>query len=241
MFAKLKAKLLKQGISEAKKYVRKLWLEQVFKIMNKPWYTKFMKDYLPKIRFSLYYSLPSNERFHNWGPLLNDLQSKIKAGDIILTIDEKKLTSLIIGKATASFSKDKSEDSFVPGHAALVVATEGDYQVAEMTHLNFTKSTVSDVLYQSTRVVVLRCDAFDENYVQNVLVPTCNTFTDKVYDQRFQQGIQELICSELVYFADKERRLDVNLDPVLGFNPYISPVGLYKAKNCKVIWDSNKI
>jgi hypothetical protein len=44
----------------------------------------------------------------------------------------------------------------------------------------------------------------------------------------------------LVYFADKERRLVVNLDPILGFKPYISPIGLYKAKNCFVVWDSNE-
>jgi hypothetical protein len=52
-------------------------------------------------------------------------------------------------------------------------------------------------------------------------------------------GLEALSCAELIYMYDFERRLDIKLDPVVGTEPYISPMGLYNAKNCTVVWDSD--
>lgn len=192
---------------------------------------------MPYLRVSTYYALPSNPHYEKWGALAERGYEKLQPGDIILALDEKKLASIIIGQATAE--EDPNSYPFVPSHAALCVSKNRTFEVAEMTHLDYTKSTWHDVCYEATRVVIIRCDDFDKDYIKNVLIPTSLSFDGKKYDVKFAQGIDELICSELVYFSDKEHRLDVSLDPVLGFQPYISPVGLLKAKNCKVIWDSD--
>jgi len=55
-------------------------------------------------------------------------------------------------------------------------------------------------------------------------------------------GVKALYCSELVYQSDFERRLDVNLEDLAGLGrKYISPDGLYKAKNVRVVWDSDEV
>jgi hypothetical protein len=218
-------------------WLKKVKLNFLFWVMKQKWYQWLMINVVPFLRLSTYYAMPSNENFIKWGPLMRRGYKKIQPGDIILTVDKKKLAAKVIGSATADHVGDHS---FVPSHAALCVAKGEDFEIAEMTHHDFTRSTWEDVCYESTRVVILRCSAFDEYYINEVLIPECLSFKDKKYDTSFSMGVDELICSELVYFADKERRLVVNLDPILGFKPYISPIGLYKAKNCFVVWDSNE-
>jgi hypothetical protein len=219
------------------KKLKKLKMEIIFWIIKQKWYQWLMINVVPFLRFSTYYALPSNNEFLKWGSLCRRGYKHLQPGDIILTVDDKKLGSMVIGGATADHV---GETNFIPSHAALCVGKGEDFEVAEMTHHHFTESAWEDVCFESTRVVILRCKAFDEHYIKEVLIPTCKSFKDKKYDVTFSMGIETLICSELVYFADKERRLIVNLDPILGFKPYISPLGLYKAKNCFVVWDSDE-
>jgi hypothetical protein len=151
----------------------------------------------------------------------------IQPGDIILSVDDKKLTTFLIG---GEFS-----------HAAMCVSKDKKWEVSEMTHTDYTKSTVSDICYEASRVVVLRCRDFDEKYTQAV-VDKCKSFDGVPYDNMFELGVEALSCSELVYEADFERRLDVNLEDVVGLGQlYISPTGLWNSINTTIVVDTDKV
>ena len=130
----------------------------------------------------------------------------------------------------------------IPGdiaHAALCIARDCEWEISEMTHTNYTRSAFFDICKESDRVVILRCKDWDQKYIDAV-VEKCKSFQDATYDISFEMGIKALYCSELVYQADFERRLDVKLDDIVGLGQkYISPTGLLKAKNCDTIWDSD--
>jgi len=149
----------------------------------------------------------------------------LQPGDIIITNDKWKLTSLL-----------------VPGewtHAALCVDKGSEFEVAEMTHTDFTRSTFFDLCRESTRLVILRCVAWDAEYVKKV-IETCLSFKDAEYDIKFEYGVKALYCSELVVSSDVEKRLQASDEDILGLGmKYISPTGIYKAKNVEVVWDSN--
>ena len=52
------------------------------------------------------------------------------------------------------------------------------------------------------------------------------------YDIQFEFGIEALYCSELIYHADEERRLDVDLSDVANLGrKYLSPTGLFNGDN----------
>lgn len=173
---------------------------------------------IPFVRFSMYYTDFTGRQFHQG-------YMKLQTGDIILTKDKRKMTTLLIG---GTFT-----------HAALCVGTTvTDYQVAEMTHHNYSKSYFFDICKESDRVVILRCKDFDSEYIRH-LVEKCKSFQDCKYDVEFDLDVKALYCSELVYQADFERRLQIDLSDIAGLGkPYISPTGLYEARNCVLVYDS---
>lgn len=223
-------------------------------------YNWLMKDVIPYIRFTPYYSLPSNKKFLKWGALANKGYRKLRTGDIILTVDKKKLTTLFIAGATA---KDRKVD-FVPSHAAICTSKDKSFEIAEMTHSDFTKSTWHDVCYESTRVMILRCKKWDQKYIDGMmsLIPE---FESIGYDRMFKMGLESLACSELIYafdsvwnYATKKRisgsqavsqinemeklpdpRINVDLSPVIGKREYISPLAFLLSEDTEIIWDSN--
>ena len=201
----------------------------VGKIMRTTIYNWLLKDIIPYIRFTTYYTHPTNKKFPKWGALANLGYEKLKPGHIILTVDEKKLTTMLISKFTG-------EEGF--SHAAQCISKDGKFEIAEMTHTNFTKSTWYDLCYESTRVVILECAAYDEEYIRDMIEITPE-FENKPYDNLFQMGVEALSCAELCYMYDKDRRMKINLEPVLGSDPYISPMGLYKGTNMTTVWDSD--
>ena len=71
------------------------------------------------------------------------------------------------------------------------------------------------------------------------MIKRTNDFVDKPYDNMFQMGIEALSCAELCYMYDFEKRMLINLEPILGQDPYISPMGLFKGENMTVVWDSD--
>lgn len=152
---------------------------------------------------------------------------KVKNGDFIVVVDNLKLTHFLI---PGEFS-----------HAALVIEKGAEWEVSEMTHHNYTKSTFFDICKEADRVVICRCRDWDDEYVKNVLVPECRSFVDVPYDLTFELGVKSLYCSEMVYQSDVEHRLQCSLEDLAGLGrPYISPVGLYHAKNIDIVWDSDK-
>lgn len=150
----------------------------------------------------------------------------LRPGDIILTDDKWKLTSMLI---PGSWS-----------HAALCVAKDDDFEVAEMTHVNFTKSTFYDICSEATRVAILRCNDWDPVYAEKV-IQACLQFSGVQYDVAFMPGPKALYCSELVYESDFERRLKVDTSDLAGIGiEYVSPDDLWEAGNIEVIWDSGQ-
>jgi len=216
---------------------KKLWYRFLFWLTGTHIYLWAMKRVIPFIRFTPYYALPENKEFKQWGALERRGYKLLQPGDIILCSDKYKFSSLIIGSATKNVAGEKPY--FVPSHVALCVGLGTEFEIAEMTHHDYTKSTWEDVTRGSTRVVIIRCKDWDKQYVEDTIIPMAKSFKNKKYDDRFEMGEATLACSELPYFADLEKRAKVDLSPVLGDRPYITPVGWMLAKNVEIIWDSN--
>jgi hypothetical protein len=199
--------------------MKTIFVRTILWLMQTHLYAFFVKRVLPYIRFSMYYT-----KFH--GYQYCEVYSLLRLGDIILANDPKRLN-----------------DMLTPGeftHAALVVSKDGKWEISEMTHDDYTKSCLFDVCKESERIVVLRCRDFDEEYIRKV-VEKCKSLQDTKYDIEFVLGIKALYCSELVYVSDFENRLQVSLEDLVGLGrPYISPNGLYAAKNCDVVFDSRE-
>ena len=199
-------------------WYKKIWSRFAFWVMESSAYEWVLYYIVPFIRFSFYYtSLRGNHYRAGYAVL--------QAGDIILTRDNWKLTSFII-----------------PGHlihAALCVEKGGDdFEVAEMVRTGYRKSEFYDVCHEADHVVILRCRDWDQEYIKQV-VETCRSFDGLSYDIKFELGIKSLYCSELIVASDPEKRLIVSYEDLIGLGrPYISPMGIYKAKNVDVVWDS---
>ena len=191
----------------------------ILMLMQSRLYSWLLLHVIPYIRFTCYYaSLRGWQYMRGYRFLL--------PGDILLTMDRKKLTTLLI---PGEFS-----------HAALCVDKGTEWEISEMTHTNYTRSCFFDLCKEADRVMILRCEEFDSEYRQNV-IRACKSFENAVYDVRFDLGVTALYCSELVYQSDYEHRLKISLADLVGLDrPYISPTGLARAKNCRVVWDSDK-
>ena len=131
-------------------------------IMNTRAYDYTLKHIIPYIRFSTYYTSLRGWKYHK-------LYKELQPGDVILTIDKKKLTTFLI---PGEFS-----------HAAMCISLDGKWEISEMTHTDYTKSTFFDVCKESDRVVILRCkDCTQENI--NKAIDRCRSFENSVYDNR---------------------------------------------------------
>ena len=181
----------------------------------------FMKDVIWWIRWSLYYATIRGSAYHQG-------YRHLTPGHIVLTVDRKKLTSLLIpGEMT---------------HAALCVGLVRDgapYEIAEMTHTDYTKSHFFDICKEADRVVIMECVDFDADYV-NAMTRRCFSLEGSKYDCEFSLGVEALYCSELIYQSDIGKRLLVSLEDLAGLGrPYISPDGLLFGANLVCIWDSD--
>lgn len=195
----------------------------LIRVMNWSLYTWFLRDVFPYIRYSLYYTKLRGRDYQRGYDIL-------RPGDILLTRDDHKLSTLCI-----------------PGrypHASLCVGRVDrgdDYEVAEMLATGFTKSNFFDLCHEADHVLILRCGDWDADYRAKV-VEKCKTFADSPYDFQFTFGARALYCSELVYQADFERRLKVTTADVLGLGivEYVAPQDILDAPNTYVVWDSDE-
>lgn len=203
------------------KLLSRIWKPIVIGMTNTKAFNWLLIRVIPYIRFTTYYTSLRGWKYHRG-------YEKLRPGDIILAKDKRKLTTVLIG---GEFT-----------HAALCVGLKSEgaqFEVAEMTHHNYTKSDFFDICKESDRVVILECTQFDSAYKRQV-IEKCLTFKDALYDTSFELGVKALYCSELVYQSDFENRIGASLEDLAGLGrPYISPTGLYKAKNVRVIWDSD--
>lgn len=188
-------------------------------MMQTRFYQWLLISVIPFIRFTTYYTTLRGWKYRRGYKLL-------QPGHILLAVDRKKLTTLLI------------QGDFT--HAALCVGKNSEWEVSEMTHHDYTRSTFFDIAKESDRVVILKCKDWDWEYTGRVIAK-CLTLTNAKYNTQFIFGIPALYCSELVYVSDFEKRLQVNIEDLAGLGrQYISPTGLFHAKNCEIVWDSDK-
>ena len=187
--------------------------------MNTRFYKYLLKHVIPYIRFTTYYTSLRGKKYHT-------LYKELQPGDVLLTIDRKKLTTLLI---PGDFS-----------HAAMCISKDGTWETSEMTHDDYTKSTFFDICKESDRVVIMRPDLSQQQIDDAVF--KCKNFDGAKYDASFDLGIKSLYCSELIYQSYENNSLEANLEDFVGLGrPYISPEGLFRAKNLELIIDSDTI
>lgn len=150
----------------------------------------------------------------------------LEPGNYILTNDAWKLTGFLVPNVWT--------------HAAYCLRKNSEFEIAEMTHTNYTRSTFYDLCKEATRVSIWECDDWDQEYIKKVLTPTCLSFKDTPYDVKLERGPKALYCSEMIVESDKEGRLKVSDEDILGLGmPYVSPYGLSRATNARCKWDSD--
>lgn len=187
--------------------------------MGTEFYSWLLLKIIPYIRMTTYYTSLRGWKYGRGYRLL-------QTGDILLAVDRKKLTTMLIG---GEFT-----------HAAVCVSYGSEWEVSEMDHLGYVRSKFFDIAKEADRVVIMRCEDFDAAYTQ-AFAAECKSFDGALYNVTFDLslGVKELYCSELVYKSDFENRIKVTLDQLLG-RQYVSPTAYYHATNLKVVWDSDE-
>lgn len=200
----------------------------LFRFMQSRVYTWFLMHVVPYIRFSMYYTKFPGREFYKAYELL-------KPGHFLVSKDKKKLTTMLIGGEWT--------------HAAFCVSKDKIFEIAEMTHKNYTKSTFFDFCKENDEIAIYEIlDGFgkpvSQAYVEE-MIRQCLTYDESLYDGEFKieagasLKIPALYCSELVYRSDYQKKMGASLADKAGLGrPYISPTGLTKAKNVRCIYDS---
>ena len=148
----------------------------------------------------------------------------LQPGDMIQTSEKGRAVSFLI---KGDFD-----------HAAFCVGKNSTWEISEMVGSGYHKSNFYEICRNADRVRIIRCVDWDRNYVKR-MIDRCKSFEGSKYDTAFSFGIKDLYCSEMIYHSDMEKRLKVSLEDIAGLGrKYISPDGLGKARNIKIIWDS---
>lgn len=201
---------------------------------NTKLYDWILLDFMPGKRFT--WKVPSIK-----GSNFNGAHWVLEPGDIILSIDYRAFTGAVI--------KFLSKGEF--SHACMCVNNVRSghafkYEVGEMLAGGYTRSFFYDIVHESERVVILRANWTKE--FRKAVIEAYMAFEGTPYDTKMELGTKALYCSESVYQAvlnaqkklnDYSQCLDVNLEDLAGLGrQYLSPTGIYKAKNATVIHDT---
>lgn len=199
--------------------IARIKLKAVDWLMKTKFYKHVLLNIIPYIRFTTYYPDMNGRQYAK-------LYEVMEPGDIILTIDHKKLTTILI---PGEFS-----------HAGMCVGKDGVWEISEMTHNHYAKTCLFDMAKSADRIVIMRPTL--PLSVVNKAIKKCKSFEGANYDTYFSLGIEALYCSELVYESYENNSLGLNISDLLGLGkPYISPSGLYTGKNLRVVIDSDDI
>ena len=215
--------------------MNKIYKKLVLWFMRTGFYATIVMKVIPYVRFSVYYTSFRGWKYHRGYALL-------QPGDIVLAVDTKKGTAAIISTATAKEAGHDPKRSFC--HAGQCISKDGIFEIAEMTHHDYTRSCFYDFCKEAERVAIVRCADYDNEYIRGVIIPTTTSagFEIAKYNTAFDWNDPiNMYCSLLCYRADKERRMQLDLGDLIGLGvPYVSPEGLHQMKNGKLIWDSDK-
>ena len=182
--------------------------------------TKFWNFIVIKVlwrfRFSNYYAQSNGYQF-------DKARRVFQRGDILFSKDKHKVVSYLIpGKVS---------------HAALYLS---ETEIIEATHLGVRYTTLFDFFKESDLIIASKCSEFDTDYVEKVILEA-RGLVGKPYDSSLSLGTEALYCSELIYQADIEKRIQYDLTDLIGLGrPYISPEGILSAKNIEVIFTTEE-
>jgi len=197
-----------------------LYTKLILGIMDSDFYHWFAFRVFPYLRFSNYYSEIEGWQYKRAYDLL-------KNGDMILATDKKKASALVIGGDLK--------------HVGICVDKHSEWEISEMTHVGYRKSTFFDMCKESDIIVVVRGKRFDDDYIKNVFIPNVKSYENVGYDLSFEFGVKALYCSELVYVSDVEKRLNLDTSDLVGIGrEYVSPQAIFDTDQIEVIYDSRK-
>jgi len=193
-------------------------------------YVWLLRRVVPRVRFSLCYPHFTGRQFHAG-------HAALRAGDILLSRDSRKLSTYLI-----------------PGtfpHAAVCVGSRLDGTAAAMPdgRVGEVVEAVAggvrlvdffDFCHESDRVVILRVPAWDPEYVAERIVPAALSLLDRPYDLLFRPGPRSVYCSELPLLCDPERRLRPrgHRFPVTGWR-YVLADDWLAPPGGRIVWDSD--
>lgn len=181
-------------------------------------YRWILLQVMPFVRFSTYYTKMKGHQFARG-------YSMLRSGDIILTTDKAKLTTLL-----------------VPGqwtHAAFC-ARKGDplgAEICEMNHNGFEWIHFFDICKESDRVAILRPSNWSADYREWVIARAVE-LSGAEYDVRFSPDKETLYCSELVQKLDAEGRIIYRPQVIAGIPGVVTPDALWGSPTLDRIWDS---
>ncbi len=199
--------------------IAKLKLKAVEWLMSTKFYKHVLLNVIPYIRFTTYYPDMKGKQY-------TKLYEAMEPGDIILTIDRRKLTTVLI---PGEFS-----------HAGMCVSKDGEWETSEMTHNHYDKTCLFDMAKSSDRIVIMRPQLSQD--IIDEAIDKCKSLEGTDYDTSFSLGVEALYCSELIYESYENNSLGLDISDLLGMGkPYISPSGLYSAKNLKVVLDTDDV
>lgn len=199
--------------------------------------TKFwswlLLDFMPGKRFT--WKVPSIK-----GRTYSIAHMYLGPGDILVSIDTRALTGAVI--------KYLSKGQF--SHACMCVGKwpEDKYEIGEMLAHGYTQNFFYDLVHESERVVILRPN-WPPNFRDQV-IECYKSFLGTPYDVKMALDTKALYCSESVWQAVQLARrikpeyadynLDVDLEDFAGLGrQYLSPTGIYEAKNLTIIYDTD--
>lgn len=201
------------------------YLLRVVKVRVADWFVrqklfkKIVLKILPLMRFSNRLTQMNGRAYH-------DGYDRLRPGDIVLTKDNSRLSTWIIGGYWA--------------HAGLCVSKDMDFECAEMTHEHYTESTFADMCFKADEVAIVRMKSWSEDYIRKTIIPNVKSFKGSKYDYMFNLKNDYLSCSEMIYKADTLKKGKFNKEDIAGLGrEYISPTGLYNSVEAEVIWRSS--
>jgi len=209
--------------------LKKLLAKFVYWMMGQNWYRWFLLKVVPKLRINLGYTMIEGLSYKLG-------YSRLRPGDILLSVDYHKALTPLIGGDFA--------------HAAFCVSKdEYGMEIVEMVGDGFKEICFYDFCKEADRVAIIRCERYDPDYVKK-MIRNAYAYKTSPYDVHFEfeqetgvkMNTKPLYCAELVYLADEENRIGASLEDMMGIgHPYISPTGLLKASHASLIWDSGDL
>ena len=203
--------------------------------METKFFNFFLKEVLPRLRFSNTYSEMEGEDF-KW------IYELAQPGDILLSVDYKNLSTSLIGGDFA--------------HAAVVIEKGlGRTEISEMVSEGYRESHIANFCYHADRVALIRIvdPKYTPQYIEK-LIANVRSFEGDGYNRQFMphdnpdeywknkkgdKVYQFHYCSQMFTDADEDHVGDFNWGDLMGLGiPYISPDGLYRGKNIEIIFDT---